>query len=273
MKNQKVVIITGASNGMGKAAAQVFADHGWIVYGGARRVEKIPNGENIHAVSLDVIDDESIKSFADTVIKEQHHVDVLINNAGYGENGPAEDTPTDHIRKQFDTNFFGAVTLSQLILPTMRKQGSGRIVNISSIGGDIYSPLGAYYHATKAALQQWSDTLDIEVEQFGIRSVVVQPGGTKSSWGSVAVQNIYNNLKPDTAYKPLVDYMAKVLSDDAPGMGASVEDLANLFYRAATDEKPKRRYFNNFHDHLTVIMARSLPGLFRRQVLAGLKGK
>ncbi len=270
MTNQKVVIITGASNGMGAAATKVFADHGWIVYGGARRVGKIPTGQDIHALSLDVTDDESIRSFAKTVLEEQKRIDVLINNAGYGENGPVEDTPTEHIHRQFETNFFGAVTLTQLILPRMRQQRFGRIVNISSIGGDIYSPLGAYYHATKAALQQWSDTLDIEVEQFGIQSVVVQPGGTHSSWDSVAVENIYKNLKKDTAYKPLVAYMADVLRDDAPGMGASVEDLANLFYRAATDTKPKRRYFNNFHDRLTVMIARSFPGRFRKQVLKGL---
>lgn len=96
----------------------------------------------------------------------------------------------DKIRNQFETNFFGAVELTQLVLPTMRAQNYGRIVNISSIGGDVYMPLGAYYHATKAALQQWSDVLDLEVSQFGIRSVCVQPGGTQSSWGNIALENL-----------------------------------------------------------------------------------
>ena len=103
------------------------------------------------------------------ILDEAGHIDVLINNAGYGEYGPAEEIPMDKIRNQFETNFFGAVELTQLVLPTMRAQNYGRIVNISSIGGDVYMPLGAYYHATKAALQQWSDVLDLEVAQFGIR--------------------------------------------------------------------------------------------------------
>ncbi|MCG4282614.1 SDR family NAD(P)-dependent oxidoreductase [Lacticaseibacillus saniviri] len=263
MSNQKVVAITGASNGMGKAALELFAQQGWIVYGGARHVDNIPTGTNTHALYLDVTDDQSIVAFGQTILDEQHRIDVLINNAGYGENGPVEDTPMTHIRRQFDTNFFGAVALTQFFLPTMRAQHAGRVVNISSVGGDIYSPLGAYYHASKAALQQWSDTLDLEVEPFGIRSVVVQPGGTQSSWGSVARANIQKNLKPDTAYQSLVTFMTGVLDDDAPGMGASAQDLAQLFYRAATDVKPKQRYFNNFRDHLTVITARALPGIFR----------
>ncbi|KRM71180.1 Short-chain dehydrogenase [Lacticaseibacillus brantae DSM 23927] len=263
MTNQKVVAITGASNGMGKAALELFTQKGWIVYGGARHIDNIPTGANTRALFLDVTDPESVTNFGQTILDEQHRIDVLINNAGYGENGPVEDTTMAHIRRQFDTNFFGAVALTQFFLPTMRAQHSGRIVNISSVGGDIYSPLGAYYHASKAALQQWSDTLDLEVEPFGIRSIIVQPGGTQSSWGAVARANIQKNLKPDTAYEPLVNVMNATLADDAPGMGASVQDLAQLFYRAATDNKPKRRYFNKFSDHMSVIVARAFPKLFR----------
>ncbi len=183
---QKIVAITGASNGMGFEAAELFAKRGWKVYAGARRVEKIPQYENnIKALKLDVTSSESNQAFVKKILDEAGHIDVLINNAGYGEYGPAEEIPMDKIRNQFETNFFGAVELTQLVLPTMRAQNYGRIVNISSIGGDVYMPLGAYYHATKAALQQWSDVLDLEVAQFGIRSVCVQPGGTQSSWDSL----------------------------------------------------------------------------------------
>lgn len=171
---QKTVAITGASNGMGFEATKLFAKRGWKVYAGARRVDKIPqDGEKIRAIKLDVTDSDSNKAFVKQILDEAGHIDVLINNAGYGEYGPAEEITMDKIRKQFETNFFGAVELTQLILPTMRAQNYGRIVNISSIGGDVYMPLGAYYHATKAALQQWSDVLDLEVAQFGIRSVCV----------------------------------------------------------------------------------------------------
>lgn len=271
MNTQKVVAITGASNGMGKAALQLFAQQGWIVYGGARRVDKIPTGNNIHAVKLDVTDSQSNHDFIQTILTEQKRIDVLINNAGYGENGPVEDVSLAKIRQQFETNFFGIAELTQLVLPTMRAQQTGRIVNISSVGGDIYGPLGAYYYASKAALQQWSDTLDVEVEQFGIRSVIVQPGWTRSSWGELAMENTRKNLKPNSVYAALVNSMGNYLSADAHTNGATSADLAKVFYKAATDAKPKRRYFNSLGDHMTVIAARSLPKLYRAISSATLK--
>lgn len=271
MNTQKVVAITGASNGMGKAALQLFAQQGWIVYGGARRVDKIPTGNNIHAVKLDVTDSQSNHDFIQTILTEQQRIDVLINNAGYGENGPVEDVSLAKIRQQFETNFFGIAELTQLVLPTMRAQQTGRIVNISSVGGDIYGPLGAYYYASKAALQQWSDTLDVEVEQFGIRSVIVQPGWTRSSWGELAMENTRKNLKPNSVYEALVTSMGNYLSADAHTNGATSADLAKVFYKAATDAKPKRRYFNSLGDHMTVIAARSLPKLYRAISSATLK--
>lgn len=270
MQNQKVVAITGASSGMGKATAELFSRTGWIVYGGARHVEKIPAAANIHALKLDVTDSQSNQNFINTVISEQGRIDVLINNAGYGENGPVEDISMEKAHKQFDTNFFGAAELTQLALPTMRKQGFGRIVNVSSIGGDIYSPLAAYYHASKAAMQQWSDTLDLEVRQFGIRSVVVQPGGTQSAWGATAMDTIRQNLKQDTAYSGFVEMLGNALSSDSKGMQATSEDLAKVIYAAGTDANPKRRYFNSRRDRLTVFVARAMPNFFRRTSLKAL---
>ncbi|PIO82378.1 short-chain dehydrogenase/reductase [Loigolactobacillus backii] len=263
MTTRKVIAITGASSGMGKAALQLFAQRGWTVYGGARRVEKIPTGTNIYAVKLDVTDSESNHTFISTILNEQHRIDVLINNAGYGEGGPIEDIDLKNVRKQFETNFFGAAELTKLVLPTMRSQKTGRIVNISSIGGDLYMPLNAYYHASKAALQQWSDSLDLEVQQFGIRSVIVQPGGTQSAWGDIAVQNMRKNLKTDSAYLPLVNTLSNVLSSSSNMISATSADLARVFYAAATDLNPKRRYFNSFGDRFVVHVARAHPKVFR----------
>lgn len=264
LKMKKVVAITGASNGMGEAAAKLFAEEGWIVYGGARRVEKIPMGNNIHPLKLDVTDTVSNKNFVDTIYNEQKQIDVLINNAGYGEFGPIEEISLENARLQFETNFFGAVELTQLMLPIMREQKAGRIVNISSIGGDLYMPLGAYYHATKSALQQWSDVLDLEVSQFGIRSVIVQPGGTQSSWGDIAMSNAKKNLSTNSPYTKLVDNVANMLS----GNGGSnhyptSDDLAKVFYKAATDEKPKNRYFNSFGNRMVVHVARTHPKMLK----------
>jgi len=261
---KKVVAITGASNGMGEEAVNVFAAKGWIVYGGARRVEKIPTGELIHALKLDVTDSDSNHAFIHTILDEQGQIDVLINNAGYGEYGPVEDIAMDNARKQFETNFFGAAELTQLVLPTMRAQKSGRIINISSIGGDVYMPLGAYYHATKAALQQWSDSLDIEVAPFGVRSIVVQPGLTKSAWGQITMENAQKNLKPNSVYTGLVKNVAAMLNVSSSIKDATSLDLAKLFYVAATDTNPKRRYFNAFADRTMVHVARANPRIFKK---------
>lgn len=267
----KVVAITGASSGMGKATAQLFAQQGWQVYGGARHTENIPHDKNIHALSLDVTNSESNHQFIDTVLKEQDRIDVLINDAGYGENGPVEDIPMDKVQKQFATNFFGAAELAKLVLPTMRQQGTGRIVNVSSIGGDIYSPLGAYYHASKAALQQWSDVLDLEVQQFGIRSIIVQPGGTQSAWGKITMANIRENLKENSAYTEFVTLLDKALNSDSKGMTATSDDLAKVIYAAATDVNPKHRYFNSLTDHFSVMLARTFPVIYRRSLLRMLR--
>lgn len=263
MTTKKVIAITGASNGMGAAALRLFAKRGWIVYGGARRVEKIPTGENVHAIRLDVTDSESNQQFINTILTDQHRIDVLINNAGYGEGGPVEDIPIENARQQLDTNFFGAVELTKLVLPAMRAQNNGRIVNISSIGGDLYMPFNAYYHASKAALQQWSDSLDMEVQPFGIRSVIVQPGGTQSSWGEIAVTNMRKNLKPNSPYAPFATAVANSLSSSDHMVSATSADLANVFYAAATDSHPKQRYFNSFGDRLIVRVARAHPKFFR----------
>ncbi|MGO2384358.1 MAG: SDR family NAD(P)-dependent oxidoreductase [Pseudolactococcus laudensis] len=260
----KVVAITGASNGMGFAAAELFAKEGWIVYGGARRVEKIPNAEHIHALKLDVTDHTSNQAFIDTIFQQEKRIDVLINNAGYGEYGPVEDISLDNARRQFETNFFGAADLAQLVLPIMRAQKSGRIINISSIGGDVYMPLGAYYHATKAALQQWSDSLDIEIAPFGVRSLVIQPGGTQSAWSDIALVHARENLKTDSVYTTLVDKVSALLTANEHTSGASSEDLAQVFYKAATDIRPKRRYFNTLSDRAMVWLARSCPRVFKK---------
>lgn len=265
---KKVIAITGTSSGMGKAAVQLFAEKGWVVYGGARRVEKIPTSANIHAIKLDVTDSESNHNFIQTILSEQQRLDVLINNAGYSEGGPVEDVSIENVRKQFETNFFGAAELTKLSLPTMRAQNSGRIVNISSIGGDLYIPLNAYYHATKAALQQWSDTLDVEVQQFGIRSVIVQPGGTQSSWSAITMDNIRKNLKPDSAYLPFVNSLAKSFGSFEGQSGATSADLAKVFYAAATDSKPKHRYFRSFGDRAIVHIVRAYPRIYRAASLA-----
>lgn len=262
MNSKKVVAITGASNGMGEAAARLFAQQGWVVYGGARRIEKIPTAAGIHALKLDVTDSASRKQFVDTIIDAEDRLDVLINCAGYGEYGPLEEIPMANFEKQFATNLFGAAALAQLVLPQMRQQHSGRIINISSIGEDVYMQLGGVYHATKAALRKWSNVLDLEVKPFGVRSIVIQPGGTQSAWGEIAMSNAQKNLKPKSPYQTLVEKIDSLLSGNAAS--ATSEDLAQVFYRAATDQKPKYAYFNNWTDRLAAHVARVYPVVWQK---------
>ncbi|MBL3531958.1 SDR family NAD(P)-dependent oxidoreductase [Companilactobacillus zhachilii] len=258
-----VVIITGISSGMGRAAALYFKKQGLEVYGGARRVERLVDlqEQGIHTQKLDVTDKLSVRGLVDHVISEEGHIDVLINNAGYGEYGPLEEVPIENAKRQFDVNLFAVDQITQLVLPFMRHQGSGRIVNISSIAGDIYSPLGGWYHATKAGLNMWSDVLDSEVHRFGIRSVVVQPGLTKSEWSTIALNNARKNLLVDSPYSDLVDKLENMFGKI--NTGATSEELAKVFYQAATDVRPKRRYYHSIVDHGMVMIARSMPNTYR----------
>lgn len=259
----QVVIITGISSGMGREAALLFKEHGFSVYGGARRIERLKDlqEKGIHTQALDVTDKLSVRGLVDHVIKEEGHIDVLINNAGYGEYGPLEEVPIEKAKKQFEVNLFGAGQLTKYVLPYMRQQKSGRIVNISSIGANVYSPLGGWYHATKASLNMWNDVLDTEVRKFGVRSVVVQPGLTKSEWSKIAFENARENLFDDSPYEDLIDKVEHLFG--MLGSGATSRDLAKVFYQAATDIHPKRRYFNSVMDHGMVMIARTMPNTYR----------
>lgn len=263
MGTKKVIVITGASSGMGKASAELFAQKGWQVYAGARRTERMKDlgYMGVRVLPLDVSNTESNTRFINTILEEQGHIDILINNAGYGQYGAVEYTDMEQVRQQFEVNVFGAIELSKVVLPSMRQQGFGRIINISSIGGDIYMPLGAFYHATKAALQQFSDSLDLEVSPFGIRSVVVQPGGTKSEWSKIAMENARQDMPSDSPYQKLVGSVSAILSRNE-GKTTSA-DLANVFYKAATDSKVKRRYFNSASDKMIVWAGRTMPNVYK----------
>ncbi|MCH5461609.1 SDR family NAD(P)-dependent oxidoreductase [Lactobacillus sp. LC28-10] len=263
---ERVILITGASSGMGYAATQLFAQHGWEVYAGARRVEKIPTGSVIHPLYLDVTDADSRLQFVKDALADGLRVDVLLNNAGYGEFGPLEEVSVEKVHKQLETNLVGASELTKLVLPQMRQQGSGRIVNNSSIGGDVYSPLGGWYYVTKRGLNVWSDVLDTEIRQFGLRSVIVAPGGTESSWLDIAMDNVSDNLKPDSPYTTLTDATRKLLGGMLNTSEATAKDLAKVFYRAATERHPKRRYYYSIADRLLSRLARNHPSIYHESM-------
>ncbi|GAA1752158.1 oxidoreductase [Agromyces humatus] len=180
--------MTGASSGIGEQTALELLRRGFTVYGAARRVDRMSALVDAggHAIAMDVTDDASVRAAVDRIDSEQGRIDVLVNNAGYGSYGALEDVPIGEARRQFEVNVFGLARITQLVLPGMRARRSGAIVNISSIGGRIYEPLGAWYHATKFAVEGLSDSLRVELEPHGIRVVVIQPGAIRTEWNGIS---------------------------------------------------------------------------------------
>ncbi len=246
---KKVALVTGASSGMGELTAVLLSKQGYKVYGAARRTDQMKalEKEGVSIVSLDLIKDESIVKCVDTILKEEGRIDILINNAGYGSYGAVEDVPIEEARRQFEVNIFGLARLTQLILPSMREHKYGRIVNISSIGGKIYTPFGAWYHATKHALEGWSDCLRIETKPFGIDVVIVEPGGIKTPWGAIAAEHL-----KETSGKGAYAEKANKTANNMAQMyssGKNLSDpelLAREIVKAATVKKPKTRYAKGY---------------------------
>ncbi|WP_416368228.1 oxidoreductase [Tritonibacter mobilis] len=181
----KVIVVTGASSGIGKTGALRLISEGYTVYGAARSVDKMQDlvVAGGHVLPLDVTDASSVKQAVAQVLKEQGRIDVLWNNAGYSVAGAVEDVPLLDARQQFEVNLFGVAEITKTVLPQMRKQRSGLIINTSSVGGKVFSPLNAWYHASKFALEGWSDALRLELAAFNIDVVVLEPGGIKTDFG------------------------------------------------------------------------------------------
>jgi short-subunit dehydrogenase len=243
---KKVAIITGASSGMGKSTANILHEQGYVVYGAARRLDKMKDLEErgMNILSLDLTSEESMVGVIDTVLEKEGRIDILINNAGYGSYGSVEEVSLEEARRQFEVNMFGLARITQLVIPTMREQKSGRIVNISSMGGKVYTPFGAWYHATKHALEGWSDVLRLELKQFGIDVVVVQPGGIQTEWGGIAMEHLQNT----SGHGPYGDSVQKVIGgmSKANKRLTHVDVLGKEIAKAATDGKPRTRYVKGY---------------------------
>ena len=171
---KKIILVTGASSGIGKESAKQLIKEGHTVYAAARRIEKMQDIKELggYPMEMDITNEDDIQRIVDEIIEKEGKIDVLFNNAGYAIYGAVEDITIDEARRQFEVNIFGLASLTQKVLPYMRAKRSGTIINTSSIGGKIYSPLGAWYHATKHALEGWSDCLRLEVKQFNIDVVI-----------------------------------------------------------------------------------------------------
>ncbi|MGJ5070585.1 oxidoreductase [Bradyrhizobium oligotrophicum] len=243
-KLKRTALVTGASSGMGKEIAARLIKDGFQVYVAARSVEKMSGLARLGAkpLRMDVSKDDEIRAAVETILAETGGVDVLVNNAGFGLYGPVEDVSIDEARYQFEVNLFGAARLTQLLLPAMREKRSGTIVNITSMGGKIYTLLGAWYHATKHALEGWSDCLRLELAPFGIKVVVVEPGLIETGFGDVVASGL---LKRSGAgpYAKLTQAVAKSTRDAyGRGRGTSPTVIADIVARAVKEARPRTRY-------------------------------
>ena len=272
------VLITGCSSGIGRAAALSLHNAGFTVYATARRTETLTelSDRGLRTLALDVTDEQSMTTAVAAVEADAGTVAVLINNAGYGLYGPVEQLPMAEIRRQFETNFFGLVRLTQLVLPGMRRRGRGRILNVSSMGGRITLPGGAFYHASKYAVEALSDALRMEVAQFGIDVVLIEPGPVKTPWNDVAAGSLSTAgaAAGGDAYR---DYKAAVGASFGRvqgglfgRLGSTPEDIAKVITQAVTARRPRARYLINPVAKSLVAMNRVLPAraydsMLRRQ--------
>ena len=241
---KKVILITGASSGIGKDTAISLIKHGHVVYGAARRLEMMQDiiQAGGHAIKMDILKERNIDDVVNQIIKEQNRIDVLINNAGYGLWGAVETISIDEAKRQFDVNIFGLAYLTKKIIPFMREQKSGKIINMSSIGGKGYTPFGAWYHATKYALEGWSDCLRIELKSFGIDVILIEPGVIKTEFQDVMMDSTVER-SIGTPYEKKLKALEKATQEMyARGIGSPPSTITKLIIKAINSHNPKRRY-------------------------------
>ncbi len=236
----KVILITGASTGIGHATAKYLAEQGHTVYAAARRIEKMQDLKafGVKILSMDVTDDVGMINGVNEILKNEKRIDVLVNNAGYGSYGALEDVSISEAKNQFEVNIFGLARLTQLVLPHMREQKSGTIINVSSMGGKFGEPHGSWYHATKYAVEGLSDSLRMELKQFGIDVVIIQPGAIETEWTGIAKDNLLKE-SGHTAYKDLAIKHANMFSKIK---GSNPVVIAKVIAQAISATKPKTRY-------------------------------
>ena len=255
----RTVLITGCSTGIGRASARHLAARGWTVYATARRPETLADLEaaGCRTLALDVTDEASMRAAVEQVEREHGAVGVLVNNAGYSQSGTIEEVDLDAVRRQFETNVFGAVRMCQLVLPGMRRARAGRIVNISSMGANFVFPGGGFYHATKSALDAISDALRFEVRGFGVDVVIIQPGLIMTEFGETATSSIDSATAGDPAYAQFNAKLAaatKATYEQGPlaRLGGPPEAVAKVIEKAITAKRPKARYLVTPSAHLLV---------------------
>ena len=241
----KAVLVTGCSTGIGRATAEHLAQKGWTVYATARRPESIADLEakGCKTLALDVTSEESMQAAVKAVEDAEGAVGVLINNAGYSQSGAVEEVPMDQVRRQFETNVFGLLRMCQLVLPGMRKQGFGKIVNISSMGGRVVFPGGGIYHGTKFSVEAISDAMRWETRAFGVDVILIEPGLIKTDFAETAANSVNDATPAEGPYAEFNQLVASTTVGAYEGRGATGPDtVAKRIEKAISKKRSGSRY-------------------------------
>jgi len=276
----RVALVTGASSGIGEHTALRLQEAGFVVYAVARRVERMRSlaDGGVHVFAMDVTDDDSMTSGVARIIEEQGRIDVLVNNAGYGSYGAVEDVPIEEARRQFEVNVFGLARLTQLVTPHMRAAAREhlaqrpRIVNISSIGGKFYEPLGAWYHATKFAVEGFSDSLRIELAPHGIDVIIIEPGVIRTEWNEISRDNLLEASRGG-AYEEQAERVHHVMARaDRRVVSSGPDVVAKKIVAAVQANTPRARYPVGRGARSIVRARRLLPDAAFDYVVKGMYG-
>lgn len=253
----KIILITGISSGFGKLTAQLLAKQGHSVYGTIRKECEV--SDRVNVLKMDLTDNESIRKAVKTVIEKEGRIDVLINNAGMHTGGSIETSPAENIKLQMETNFMGMVHLTREILPVMRNQGGGRIINLSSIGGLMGLPFQAFYSASKFAIEGFSEALRMEVRKFNIEVIVINPGDFHTN-NSANRRNFLTPVRPEDPYQKQFEKTLSVIEkDEATGQNPVI--LARRLVKIVEYKNPAQRYIiASFKQKFAVILKYILPG-------------
>lgn len=262
---QQVVLVTGASSGIGRETAILLAKTGHVVYGAARRLEKLQELSKYGVIPLvlDVTKEYSCQNALQQILNQQGTLDILINNAGYGSYGAVEDVPLTEAQRQLDVNVFGAIRLTQMVLPLFRRQHRGRVIMISSIAGRLTGPFGGWYHASKYALEALSDALRMETAGQGIWVSIVEPGLVRTPWGHIAADHLAASARRGP-YARLAEQAARGIHRlyDKKWL-TSPADVAKTIFLAVNATQPQARYLCGKDAYLLLALHTLLPtGLY-----------
>ena len=272
MKQQQIILITGASSGIGYETARQLARQGHRVYAAARRVERMEplRADGVTPLTLDVTDDHSRQRAVQTVIQQEGRIDVLINNAGYGYFGAIENVTSEEARRQLEVNLFGLAEMTRLVLPGMRKQGHGRIINTASIAGKLVMPFGGWYHVSKFSVEALSDALRMETKPYGIKVVLIEPGGIRTDWGLIAADHLKAS-STGTPYEKEALTEAGLLHKAYSGKYLSDPKVVTCaILRAVNRRRPKTRYRIGRFAHTGVLLHHILPARCWDAMMRGL---